>query len=101
MAYVRRRRRGRRAGALSGFVRARLVGIMFLAIAGIIFGAIAMFNNLVPSTFIVIEDSGISVGSRPDSGSYALDIKILATLLGVGAGIFTMVSGIRRLGVKI
>lgn len=100
MAYVRRRRRGRR-GTLSGFVRARLVGFMFLAIAGVIFGAIAMFNNLIPSTYIVVSDSGISVGSAAGSGSYSLDIKILVTLLGTGAGIFTMVSGIRRLGVRI
>ncbi|MEM4959023.1 MAG: hypothetical protein QXX12_04010 [Nanopusillaceae archaeon] len=101
MAYVRRRRRGRRAGALSGFVRARLVGIMFLAIAGIIFGAIAMFNELVPSTFIVVGEGGIYVVNRPVADAYGLDIKIVATLLGVAAGIFTMVSGIRRLGVKI
>ncbi|MEM4959814.1 MAG: hypothetical protein QXX12_08110 [Nanopusillaceae archaeon] len=96
-----RRRRAKKTGTMSNFVKARLTGILFIAMASVIFGAIALFNELVPSTYIVVGEGGIYVMSRPVADAYGLDVKVIATLLGAAAGIFTMVSGIRRLGVKV
>lgn len=97
----RYRRRRARTASLSRFVRARAVGVMFLVFASLIIAAIGYLTSLVPSTYIVISSSGISVTSTLPQNSTGFDLKIIAALLGGFGGIYLVISGLRRLGVRL
>lgn len=101
MAY-RVRRRARRGGkSTANWIRARLVGVLFIAFAVVIVSAITYLTNLVPSSYIVVTNNSLSVSPTLPSGASGLDSKLVIGILGWGSGIFLFYSGVRRLGVKI
>lgn len=103
MTYVRRRLgRRRRARGAGSWLRARLIGLLFLAFAVVVTSAVTYLIGLIPSNYIYVSGSTISVGSSlPQGASGGLDVKVIVGILGWGVGIFLFISAIRRLGVTI
>ncbi|WP_322511425.1 hypothetical protein, partial [Chloroflexus sp.] len=102
MAYrLRRVRRARRGRSLSGFIRARMVGLLFLVFAIVVTGAITYLTAVLPESYIVISSSGISVASTVPQGGTGLSSKLIISLLGYAAGIVLFISALRRLGVTL
>ncbi|MCX8209358.1 MAG: hypothetical protein N3G79_06945 [Sulfolobales archaeon] len=102
MAYrYRLRRRARRARSMSGFIRARMIGLLFLVFAVVITGAITYLTTVLPENYIVVSDNSIYVTSTIPSGGTGLSSKLIISLLGYAAGIILFVSALRRLGVSL
>ena len=100
MAYrLRRRRRG--SASISRWIRARMIGLLNLAFAGVIISATTFLINIIPSQYIVVNNNGISVNSTLPANAIGVDVKLVAALIGWSVGIFLLISAVRRLGLRI
>ena len=96
MAYRLRRRR--RSPSLSVWIRGRMVGFLYLALAPIVAGAITYLTSVIPNSYIVIDGSSITVTNAPPAtDAILLGTNLIIGLLGWAFSIFLFISGYRRL----
>jgi uncharacterized BrkB/YihY/UPF0761 family membrane protein len=88
MAYRRRRRRARTTGFISNAVRNYSLGILFVLLGAFIIGVVSYLVSLVPETSIAI-------------GNVSLSNRLILNLITWVAGIFLVLVGIRRFGLRL
>ena len=103
MARWYRRRRKRRTPSAGKFLKGKMLGIMFLALAVLIAGLFTYAMSVIPSYYIYYDSTNgvIGTGSTIPNGSTGVDTKLIAGILVWGAEILLVVSAIRRLGIHI
>jgi hypothetical protein len=89
MAYRRRRRRARNTGFITRAVRQYSMGILFVMLGAFIIGVVSYLVSLVPETSIAIA-SNVSLSNR-----------LILNLITWVAGIFLVLVGIRRFGLRL
>lgn len=101
MAYRVRRARRRGGGTLGKWLKGKFIGIVFLAMATFVVGAIGLLTSLIPSTYIAVANGSLTVSSTLPAEGNAVDIKLIVALIGAFASVFLVLSGVRRLGIKM
>lgn len=93
MAYRLRRRR--RSPSMSQWIRGRVIGFLYLALAPVVAGAITYMMNIIPNSYIVVDNSTITVSNTPQGS--AIGTNLILGLLGWAFAILLFISGYRRL----
>jgi len=99
---ARKTRRSKKGSAVSNFIKARLTGILFLTFGVIVPGAIGALVGILPQYYIYSSNSTvIGVGSSIPSGAQGVSVNAIAMLILVAVSLFLLISGARRMGVRI
>ena len=89
MAYTRRRRRrARTTGFLSRALSRYSLGILFVALGAFIMSVVSYLVSLVPETAIAVANTTLSN-------------RVILQLITWVAGIFLVLVGIRRFGIRL
>ena len=96
---VRRRRGGRGKTTILEWIRGRLMGIVFVMLAGFFLAAAATLVNAIPESYIWVDENGIGAGPTPPESRHATAIgtSALISILFWFVGILVFVIGLRKL----
>jgi len=101
MARRFRRGKGRKGKSMAGFLKGKVLGIVFILIGAIVPGLITVLVNAVPDSYIIVSNGTLTVASSLPQGATGLNNKVIIDLIVWVFGILLVLSGIRRMGVKL
>lgn len=97
--YVRRRRKRK---TMAKWLRGKLMGLAFIALAVLILGVFGWFATITPDYYIYVTESGLGAGSTlPANVTGSVSIKAIVGIIVGFADVLLVVSAIRRLGIHM
>lgn len=98
------RRRARRRKTLNKFIKGKLMGLVFIALAVLLVSIFGWFATIVPDYYIYLSPStGLGAGTTlpNETGVTSVNIKAIVGIIVAFADILMVISGIRRLGIHM